>query len=415
MVQISAMSSTATSGRRGERRPVFRAALELEPWEITPFCCFPLLPGETLHNVLIDGRFLLNGCVSPLFPWYLDLQMYAVKLSDLDIDFELILKHRGDTGPSGLANSAAAPHLGEAVGGITISGLVYKRICDQFWKTDNVLPNSIVNTDLFIAPVKWRGSSSTHVEGENPDDFLRPDEILTDAMKIDLLDRDPNWDDILRSYGVVRSAVEAGVPERIMWESMAKFPVFVQSDAADTIVTRYQVLWSIREARLTARGQGLFAKEPMAVMGMVTIRPEIIEGNKAFMMINDLTDRERWWVPPFNTMDAVQDILQEPGSGITAGHSWVDAAPGVTQMNMLDYWFMGESFTNMDWKNATPPDAQLAGHLADSPKRSAAPVYEADFIGHEASTLWPVLKSDAFLGGHIQVQTRVKTHLAAIA
>ncbi len=410
-----ATTTNATAGRRGERRPVFRASVELEPWEITPFMCFPLLPGETLHNILVDGRFLLNGCVSPLYPWYLDVQIFAVKLSDLDIDFEQILLQSAQAGPSSLVDSAAKPMVGEAVGGISISNLVYKRIVDQFWKTDNVLPNSTINTDLKIAPVKWRGSHATLVEGETEKLMLRPDEITSDELKFDLLDADPTWTDVLRQYGVKVSQGEAGVPERIMWESIAKHPVFVQSDAADTIVTRYQVLWSVREARLTGKGQGIFAKEPMAIMGLVTIRPEIIEGNKRFMQINDLTDRERWWAPPFNTMDAVQNLLQEPGSGITAGHAWVDAAAGTTFINALDYWFMGESFTNMDWNAATPPDAQLAGHNADTPSRTAAPVYENDFVGHEASTRWPVLKSDAFMGGHMTVQTRVRSHLAAIA
>ncbi len=414
-VRIDQKTGTATSGRRGERRPVFRASVELEPWEITPFCCFPLLPGETLHNILMDGRFVLNGCVSPLFPWYLDIQLFAVNLSDVDVDFEEILLRHAETPPTGIAASANKPLLGQAAGAMNLTGPVYDRICDQFWKTDNVLPNSVVNTDLFIAPVKWRTSSSTLVEGESPSRVFEPDQLQTDEMKRDLLDQDMDWADVLRAYGVKVTSGEAGVPERIMWESIAKYPVFVQSDAADTIVTRYQVLWSIREARLTARGAGIFAKEPMVIMGLVTIRPEVIEGNKAFMFVNDLVDGERWWVPPFNTFDAVQDILQEPGSSITAGHSWTDTAAGVVQLNALDYWFMGESFTNMDWKNASPPDPQLVGHNADSPLRSATPVYETDFIGHEGSAKWPVLKSDAFMGGHLQIQTRIKTHLAAIA
>lgn len=414
MVELST-HATATAGRRGERRPVFRASIEMEPWEITPFCCFPMLPGETLHNVLIDGRFVLNGCVSPLFPWYLDIQLFAVRLSDIDVDFEAILMRDADTVPSDVTASGSLPMLGEAAGGMSVSKQCYDRICNEFWKTDNVLPNSTVNTDLFIAPVKWRTDSSTYVEGESPSHILPPSSIVTPEMAHDLLDLNITWAETLRAYGVKVSTGEAGVPERIMWESIARHPTFVQSDAADTIVTRYQVLWTVREARLTTRGKGIFAKEPMVVMGLATIRPEIIEGNKLFMRVNDLVDQERWWVPPFNTMDAIQDILQEPGSGVTAGHAWVDAGAGVTQYNALDYWFMGESFTNMDWNAASPPSPQLVGHNADSPSRTAAPVYEADFVGHEAASKWPVLKSDAFLGGTVQVQTRIKTHLAAIA
>lgn len=414
MVELSTHTETATSGKRGERRPVFRSAIEVQPWEITPFFCLPLLPGETLHSVMLDGRFLLNGAVSPLFPWYLDVQIFAVKLRDLDLNFEDILMENTDAGPSSLSDTTASPMVGEALGGVSFSHRVYNEICKRVWTTDNILPNSTVNTDLFIAPVKWRGSHATMVEGDSPDFRLRPHQISSDELKHDLLADQPDWDEVLRSYGVRRSLEEAGMPERIMWESMSKYPVFVQSDAADTIVTRYQVLWSIREARLTGRGQGIYAKEPMAVMGLVTCRPEIIDGNKLYMQINDCVDRERWWVPPFNTMDAVQDMLQEPGSGVTAGHAWTDAAAGTTQLNALDYWFMGESFTNMDWNNATPPDPQLVAHNADTPSRSAVPVYESDFVGHEASTRWPVLKSDAFLGGNLMTKVRVKTHLAAI-
>ncbi len=413
MVEIASTSPTSTTGRRGERRPVFRSAIELQPWEITPFCCFPLLPGETLHNVLVDGRFVLNGCVSPLYPWYLDIQLYAMRLSDIDVDFEEILLRDAETPISG-STGTDVPLRGMVLGGMDISGVAYDRLANHLWSTEDELKVGVVNTDLFIAPVKWRTSSSTFVEGESAGATLEPDQIVSAKMKQDLIDEENTWARVLESYGVRIPRGEAGVPERIMWESIAKHPVFVQSDSADVIVTRYQVLWTVREARLTAKGQGIYAKEPMVVMGLATIRPELLEGNKRFMVVNDLVDRDRWWVPPFNAMDAVQDILQEPGSSVSSGHGWSDAAGGVTQHNALDYWFMGESFTNMDHTATTPPDPQLAGHVADFPRRSGTPTYSNDFPGQFAQTEWPVLKSDAFMGGNIQVQTRIKTHLAAI-
>jgi hypothetical protein len=60
---------TGKTGRRA-RRPEHRFELASTPWAITPFLIAPVLPGDTMTNLLLQARVVSDPIKNPLIGWW---------------------------------------------------------------------------------------------------------------------------------------------------------------------------------------------------------------------------------------------------------------------------------------------------------------------------------------------------------
>lgn len=63
---------------RKPRRPQHRFYTESKPWEITPICIAPVLPGETMKNLLLQSRVVSSPVKSSIVGWWLEYFFFYV-------------------------------------------------------------------------------------------------------------------------------------------------------------------------------------------------------------------------------------------------------------------------------------------------------------------------------------------------
>lgn len=80
------LSALPNTGRRA-RRPQHRFQLRTQPWQIQPMLIAPVLPGETMTNLLVQARVVTDPIQNSLIGWWHEYHFFYVRLSDLD-DFD---------------------------------------------------------------------------------------------------------------------------------------------------------------------------------------------------------------------------------------------------------------------------------------------------------------------------------------
>ena len=68
--------------RRVTRRPQHTFQLRHRPWEIQPFMLAPVLPGETMQNLLLQARVVTDPIKNPLIGWWCEHYVFYVKHRD---------------------------------------------------------------------------------------------------------------------------------------------------------------------------------------------------------------------------------------------------------------------------------------------------------------------------------------------
>src|SRR5574337_215496 len=65
------------------RKPSHPFQVRHRPWQITPFMIAPVLPGETMKNLLLQARVVTDTIKNPLVGWWIEYYFFYVKLRDL--------------------------------------------------------------------------------------------------------------------------------------------------------------------------------------------------------------------------------------------------------------------------------------------------------------------------------------------
>lgn len=79
------------------RRPKHSFQLRSRPWQIVPFMCAPVLPGETMKNFLHQARVVTDPVKHPLVGWWAEYYWFYVKHRDLagSDDFQAMVLEYG--------------------------------------------------------------------------------------------------------------------------------------------------------------------------------------------------------------------------------------------------------------------------------------------------------------------------------
>ena len=82
MAQTVALRDVGRVGR-SLRNPAHTWQVRQKPFLLQPICFAPVLPGETLKNLLFQARIVTDPIKNPLIGWWAEYYWFYVKHRDL--------------------------------------------------------------------------------------------------------------------------------------------------------------------------------------------------------------------------------------------------------------------------------------------------------------------------------------------
>jgi hypothetical protein len=342
---------------RVTRRPAHTFQLRSRPWAIQPFMIAPVLPGETLKNLLLQARVYSDPVASPLVGWWKEYFFFYVKLRDLDgrDDFsQMILTPGFDLSGYDAAANAVTYHAGPGIDWVSqcLDRVTAEYFRDEGEAVDIVtldgLPLAAVNNSSWLDSAKLGSDVAADLED---DQLLGVDPDLPAfmagwenhyaqwqhmrALKL----TEATFEDWLRSFGVSapKDQTETHKPELVRYVRDWTYPTDTVDSAGDPAS---RVQWSIAERADKDR----FFKEPGFLFGVTVTRAKVYMGNQTGAAVGMMNDAFSFL--PAIMADEVYTSLREfqvdPAGtgplGVTpSGAYWVD---------LRDLFLYGDQFSN---------------------------------------------------------------------
>jgi len=294
---------------RKMRRPQHRFQLRVRPWQIQPFLIAPVLPGETMRNLLLQSRVVSDPLQSPLVGWWCEFYVFYCPHRSLPgaADFmDMMIDPSKDL--SGY-KQASAPDVDTYTpeAGMKWVDQCLEAVCHEYFRNEGEdwedflidgKPAASINQDSWLDSAMNAGDY-TALDIELIDaadtDVLMASEVEAGMRQWYLLRQQGltqmSYEDYLNSYGV-RRQIEgvAPVPELIRYVRDWTYPTNTidPEDGAPSSA----VSWVVAERADKDR----FFSEPGFIFGVTVCRPKFYSstqtGNVASMMNDAYT-----WLP----------------------------------------------------------------------------------------------------------------------
>jgi len=369
------------------RRPTHSFMVKHRPFAIQPFFIAPVLPGDTMKNLLLQAKVITDPVKHPFLGWWSEFYFFYVKLRDLperdSIEQMLIA---GAAAPAATAASKATYYNGT---GVNWALKCRDRIVDCYFRSeeevavglprvhgDGVGTEDVPVCKLITAP-GWTESMLDSVDTPESDGTplagdLWPDlppnlagfqAAYTEWQRMQSLEIvPPKFEDYLKTFGINAPKSEKEnphIPELLRYVRNFKQPTNVVGEQG---TVNSQVVWDIAERADKDR----FFAEPGFIVGIHTARAKMYAGKQVSCMASFLNDNYSW-LPALLQPDPFTSLKKflastGPTPNITDDY-WVDLA---------DLFTGGDQFHNYD-TTADPgfytgpqfePDATYKGHIA---------------------------------------------------
>lgn len=356
---------------RVNRYPEHTFHLITRPFQIAPFLIAPVLPGETMKNLLMQARVVTDPITNPLIGWWQEYYFFYVKHRDLisvsDKLQEMMLDPTWGAAGNGMVQASAEPrHYYSASAGINWVGLCLERVVEEYFRDEGEAWNIAMVDGLPAAKFMQSGwldsvllQSQTGLADDidvdaNADSVIMTSEI-SEAMNMWMLLRQNNltqmtYEDWLATYGVRQAEVEINRPELIRYSRSWQYP----SSTIDpsTGVPSSAVSWAIRERADKRR----FFKEPGFVFGVQITRPKVYMGR---LRAAAATMMDHWkpWLPALLTNDREVSLIT-----LTTARGVISGLSQDMSVDMRDLLVHGDQFINFLMASGGPPEVLTAGH-----------------------------------------------------
>jgi len=370
--------------QRKMRAPHTNFHIKTRPWQIQPFCIFPVLPGETMQNAMWKSRVVSDPVKNRLIGWWKEYYLFYVRFRDLvaNDDFKKIF-----TDPqANLATyySAADPKYYHKYG-VNFLKMGVEKIVEHYFRVpddpqlaaaidgypavmvdhQNVLDSAILDADFV-------GEIDIDVDA-NADDTITTSEI-DKAMRMWQFARanqltDMDFDDYLRTYGISVPRAQSDKPELLRFVREWQYPT--NTVEPTTGVPTTAVSWAIRDRIDKDR----MFREPGFVVGLTVARPKVfftgVLGSFTSVMSDALS-----WLPaimrddPYTSMRKIADGTRDPLNGAMSGDYWVDIKDlfiyGEEFRNHSDTWLSGVAFPEADLDRRYPSLTMARNFFVDN-------------------------------------------------
>lgn len=343
---------------RINRRPQHSFHLAHVPFQIQPFLLAPVLPGETLRNLLMQARVVTDPIKNPLIGWWIEYYFFYVKHRDLDARDDLtnmVLDPTWTAAGAGLTDATAVDEHYFCGGGVDWTKLCLKRVTEEYfrnegeawddYKVGTVLPAASINgnswLDSVVAAASYDPTTSDPEITVGADDKVSASEIEV-AMRQWQLMRAKNltnmsYEDYLATFGVRAPLREdPHVPELVRYEREWSYPTNTVDPTTGSPTSA--VSWSIA----TRADKDRYFAEPGFLFGVTVARPKVYfsrqTGSAAWLM-----DTAYSWLPamlqgdPNASLVHVADATGPLGDNTDANGYWAD---------VRDLLMYGDQFCN---------------------------------------------------------------------
>jgi len=289
------------------RSPRHTFSIRQRPWHIQPHMIAPVLPGETMSNLLVQALVVTDPIKSRLIGWWYEQYYFYVKHRDLREREQLTEMHLNPDAP--MLNLMTPPDpITYHNGGIDWTRLCLNRVVEEYFRNEGEdivdvagLPLASINTD------SWLDSAKLASAGAAPDHQL-PGEVsdpqLPSNVPYEFQQHYQQWEamralqlvtvtfeDYLKSFGVrapkADRVEELHRPELIRYIRDWQLPAgIVAPDGSPA----NGVIWRIAERADKDR----FFSEPGFILGVTVCRPKVYLGNQMGAAVSVMDDAYSW-------------------------------------------------------------------------------------------------------------------------
>lgn len=346
-------------GRR-MRRPQHTFQLRSMPYQIQPFMIAPVLPGETLRNLLLQSRVVTDPVKNRLLGWWKEYYFFYVKHRDLTLrdDYESMVLDLS-WNKNSIDEHADVPNMyfyaaaGDAAGRINWVRQCLDRITEEYFRDEGENATAFDIGGLPLASIGnergfWQSAQNeadvtfrdVSISTAGDDAFTLGE--LDDAMRVFNALRaegavEMSYEDFLGTYGIrAPKGEEPHRPELIRFMRNWQYPVSAIDPITGGAVSAVQ--WNITERADKDR----FFKEPGFVFGVTVTRPKVYLSRQYGAGV-ELMDTLYSWLPaimsddPNTSLKLVPDNTAPIGNVTDAGGVWVD---------VKDLLLYGDQFVN---------------------------------------------------------------------
>lgn len=380
MLSVNTLARPALPSRVN-RSPKHPFRLSHKPWQLQPFLCAPVLPGETMQNLLLQSRVVTDPILDSVSGWWCEYYFFYVKLQDLDARADLIemIIDPDNADVSALQESAIEPWSYTAEGGIPWAKLCLKRVVEEYFRNEGETWNTAHIDNIPVAAImddrsNWAQSLILQ------DDLTALDVTLTVGVddsfamsEVEAAFREYNtlkmhgltkmtWEDYLEAAGVRQGlAQEPHRPELIRHVREWQYPSNTIDPTNGT--PRSAVSWVVAERADKNR----FFSEPGFILGVTCVRPKVYLRNQVGSAAGFMANAAKW-MPPANADDAWASLQKHVTTAGSGPVPTISDAEGYV-WDMKDLLLYGEQFLNFD------PAAVTARSLVDLPNASGKQDY----------------------------------------
>lgn len=345
------ITQNVAQSRRVARNPVHNFHVRHKPFQIQPFMFAPVLPGETLKNLLMQSRAVTQPIKNPLIGWWMEYYFFYVKHRDMEGSetFQQMMIDPG-TDMASQVEAGADVKLYRTTSQIDWQGQALDAIVQAYFRGEDDAPPAL--DGLPVAQIQHNGwfdslsANSIYSAGDfnvdlNANATITASEVNRSLLLWEHLRNnnlvDMSYEDYLRTYGVKPDVVEsAQVPELVRYVREWQYP----SNTIDPTNGQPSsaVSWGISERADKDR----FFREPGFLVGVTVCRPKVYMAGQATAAIGLLNDAFSWL--PAVMRNDVSTSLKSVANG--AGSIIPSATNTPFWVDVRDLFMYGDQFVN---------------------------------------------------------------------
>lgn len=375
---------------RINRKPSHPFQLRHRPWQIQPFFIAPVLPGETMKNLLLQARVVSDPVKNSLIGWWIEYYFFYVKLRDLDdrqVFQDMLLDPTKNTSA---LNSAAKVETYHGWNTVDYVDKCLTRVTDTFFRAEGETASGFTLGNLPAAQI---GSDTVLDSAINNASFNRPDvnvdlnaNATITASEVDQALRQWQWlrsnnlttasyEDFLRSYGV---SVPRQLREETHWPELVRYvkdwtyPTNTINPADGS--PSAALSWSVAERADKDR----FFREPGFLFGVTVARPKVYLSKVSGSFTGMMTDAVSW-LPALLRDDPMTSMKK-----VAAATAPLTANTDAYWVDLRDLFMYGEQFVNFA---LTATDAGMVALPTAALQKRYASAADADALFRSASPL----------------------------
>ena len=347
---------------RTMRRPSHSFQIRHRPFAIQPFVIAPVLPGETLRNLLSQARIVTDPIKNGLVGWWYEQYFFYVKHRDLlirDDVTRMVLEPEFALGHTATA-LVDHYHLG---GGVDWVKHCLDRVVDEYFRDEGEAVDVASIGNLPAAAINSNGwwDSVTEVQDLDAGDPTSSPDTQADLdnmrlqwefMRANQLTR-MDYEDFLATYGVRKSKAELHKPELIRYVRDWTYP----SNTVDptTGVPSSACSWAIAERADKDR----FFSEPGFIFGVAVARPKVYLSKVNGAGVGMMTDAFSW-LPAILREEVYTTLKQLPAANGRIIGAAADYIVDVRDLLLYGDQFINFAYTATDANFVALPNSTLS-------------------------------------------------------